>query len=151
MSLNNLARGLGLTTTTPMNELDALVEGIDGSFWDAVPSPVKPTQPPTTPTKKQKIDLTDFLAGDWNLDDDPFTPQKPKAAPKPPPVGPEPTTRCVVDAVLDDPELVDGRWSRVIHAHVYKKEEDARVVYLHDDWYDTPVRAGAFLCHSFSS
>jgi DNA replication ATP-dependent helicase Dna2 len=125
-----------------MNELDALVEGIDGSFWDAVPSPVKQ---PRTPTKKSpSLDLTDFLAGDWNLDDDPFTPQKPKPPTKLPPVdGPEPTTRCVVDAVLDDPELVEGRWSRVIHAHVYKKEEDARVVYLQDDWYDTPVRAGA--------
>ena len=74
-----------------------LLQGLDDSFWSAVPSPdpspVKQKKPtPCTPTKSRQpkkilssiddYDITTFLEGseNWDLDADPFTPIKPSSA-----------------------------------------------------------------------
>jgi hypothetical protein len=82
--------------------MSQLLQGLDESFWSAVPSPdpspikqKKPIPPaiPCTPTKSRQTkqilsstvfsannhDITAFLEGseDWDLDADPFSPIKP--------------------------------------------------------------------------
>jgi DNA replication ATP-dependent helicase Dna2 len=82
-----------------MSMFNDLVQGLDDSFWSAVPSPdpspVKQKKvllaTPCTPTKSRQpkkilssiddYDITTFLEGseNWDLDADPFTPIKPSS------------------------------------------------------------------------
>ncbi|TFK23313.1 Dna2-domain-containing protein [Coprinopsis marcescibilis] len=136
-----------------MNDLDALVEGLDESFWNALPSPIKPSaprtpQPPRTPLKPTTtannggdIDMAEFLAGaeDWDLDAT-FTPIRPKLTSRLQPPISDPVTRCKVNS-MEEAEH-NGRWAKVLHVHVYKTQGDKRTIYLQDDWYDTDVQTG---------
>ncbi|KAG2004575.1 DNA replication helicase dna2, variant 2 [Coprinopsis cinerea AmutBmut pab1-1] len=91
-----------------MEGLDALVEGLDDSFWDAVPSPAaSPVKPKPPPRSVSDADSA---------------------------------TRCTVDSVSDS--HLNGRWCKVLHAHVSKDHSSPRTIYLFDDWYETPVHPG---------
>src|SRR5690606_17316242 len=63
--------------------------------------------------------------------------------PKPPPRSvsdADSATRCTVDSVSDS--HLNGRWCKVLHAHVSKDHSSPRTIYLFDDWYETPVHPG---------